>query len=259
MSYRRARNGHLDRSNSRGGRGDRPRLHGHAPVRRRAPERTPRRRPSSSRSSASTPSAPSRAVAPTTCMHRIGSQPQGLRLRLGRQLRPGHGLRRAQARATADRLCGGDRQPAEGQPHALAGRRGGAGRRRLRRRQGGRQAARAAEAAPSTWRTACCRRSPRARAPSRSSSDAWTKLLDAIFVPLGNGSLINGIGTWFKHVSPATEVIGVCAEGGAVDGAVVARGQAGQHRVDDDHRRRDRAFGFPSPTPWSPCARPSTR
>lgn len=37
--------------------------------------------------------------------------------------------------------------------------------------------------------------------------------LDAIFVPLGNGSLINGIGTWFKHVSPATRVIGVCAEG----------------------------------------------
>jgi threonine dehydratase len=37
--------------------------------------------------------------------------------------------------------------------------------------------------------------------------------LDAIFVPLGNGSLINGLGTWFKHFSPATRVIGVCAEG----------------------------------------------
>jgi len=37
--------------------------------------------------------------------------------------------------------------------------------------------------------------------------------LDAIFVPLGNGSLINGIGTWFKQFSPATWVIGVCAEG----------------------------------------------
>jgi len=37
--------------------------------------------------------------------------------------------------------------------------------------------------------------------------------LDAVFVPLGNGSLINGIGTWFKHFSPATVVIGVCAEG----------------------------------------------
>ncbi|HVC76835.1 MAG TPA: pyridoxal-phosphate dependent enzyme [Candidatus Micrarchaeaceae archaeon] len=37
--------------------------------------------------------------------------------------------------------------------------------------------------------------------------------LDAIFVPLGNGSLINGIGTWLKHESPATRVVGVCAEG----------------------------------------------
>ena len=26
--------------------------------------------------------------------------------------------------------------------------------------------------------------------------------LDAIFVPLGNGSLGNGIGTWLKHPSP---------------------------------------------------------
>jgi threonine dehydratase len=37
--------------------------------------------------------------------------------------------------------------------------------------------------------------------------------LDAIFVPLGNGSLVNGIGTWFRHASPKTKVIAVCAEG----------------------------------------------
>ena len=37
--------------------------------------------------------------------------------------------------------------------------------------------------------------------------------LDAVFVPLGNGSLINGIGTWIKKFSPATKVIGVCAAG----------------------------------------------
>ena len=37
--------------------------------------------------------------------------------------------------------------------------------------------------------------------------------LDAIFVPLGNGSLVNGIGTWFRHTSPKTRVIAVCAEG----------------------------------------------
>ena len=36
--------------------------------------------------------------------------------------------------------------------------------------------------------------------------------LDAIFVPLGNGSLVNGVGTWLKHESPRTRVIAVCAE-----------------------------------------------
>ena len=37
--------------------------------------------------------------------------------------------------------------------------------------------------------------------------------LDAVFVPLGNGSLANGVGTWIKHASPRTRVIAVCAEG----------------------------------------------
>ena len=37
--------------------------------------------------------------------------------------------------------------------------------------------------------------------------------LDAVFVPLGNGSLINGIGTWVKKFFPATRVIAVCAAG----------------------------------------------
>ena len=35
--------------------------------------------------------------------------------------------------------------------------------------------------------------------------------LDAVFAPLGNGSLVNGIGTWLKHASPRTQVIAVCA------------------------------------------------
>lgn len=35
--------------------------------------------------------------------------------------------------------------------------------------------------------------------------------LDAIFVPLGNGSLVNGIGTWLKRHSPGTKVVAVCA------------------------------------------------
>jgi threonine dehydratase len=37
--------------------------------------------------------------------------------------------------------------------------------------------------------------------------------LDAVFVPLGNGSLVNGIGTWVKKFLPATRVIAVCAAG----------------------------------------------
>jgi threonine dehydratase len=37
--------------------------------------------------------------------------------------------------------------------------------------------------------------------------------IDVIFVPLGNGSLVNGVGTWIKHESPQTRVIAVCAEG----------------------------------------------
>jgi threonine dehydratase len=36
---------------------------------------------------------------------------------------------------------------------------------------------------------------------------------DAVFVPLGNGSLVNGIGTWFKHAAPSTRVVAVCAAG----------------------------------------------
>jgi threonine dehydratase len=34
--------------------------------------------------------------------------------------------------------------------------------------------------------------------------------LDAVFVPLGNGALVNGVGTWLKH-NTATRVIAVCA------------------------------------------------
>jgi threonine dehydratase len=37
--------------------------------------------------------------------------------------------------------------------------------------------------------------------------------LDACIVPLGNGSLINGMGLWLKRFSPSTRVIGVCPTG----------------------------------------------
>ncbi len=34
---------------------------------------------------------------------------------------------------------------------------------------------------------------------------------DTIVVPLGNGALLGGMGTWIRHVAPHTEIIGVCA------------------------------------------------
>jgi threonine dehydratase len=37
--------------------------------------------------------------------------------------------------------------------------------------------------------------------------------IDTVLVPLGNGALINGVGTWFKAKHPATQVIGVVAVG----------------------------------------------
>lgn len=37
--------------------------------------------------------------------------------------------------------------------------------------------------------------------------------LDAVFVPLGNGALATGMGSWLKHRSPRTRIIAVAAEG----------------------------------------------
>ena len=37
--------------------------------------------------------------------------------------------------------------------------------------------------------------------------------IDVLLIPLGNGALINGLGTWFKATHPATQVIGVVAAG----------------------------------------------
>ncbi|MFI2435858.1 threonine/serine dehydratase [Streptomyces sp. NPDC018693] len=37
--------------------------------------------------------------------------------------------------------------------------------------------------------------------------------LDALLVPVGNGALISGIGTWTRARSPRTRIIGVCAAG----------------------------------------------
>jgi threonine dehydratase len=37
--------------------------------------------------------------------------------------------------------------------------------------------------------------------------------LDAVIVPIGDGALISGVGSWFKATSPGTRVVGVTAEG----------------------------------------------
>src|SRR5436189_179204 len=54
---------------------------------------------------------------------------------------------------------------------------------------------------------------PRRRLSAASSLDLTQSEapFDAVFVPLGNGSLVNGVGTWLKHASPQTRVIAVCA------------------------------------------------
>ncbi len=41
----------------------------------------------------------------------------------------------------------------------------------------------------------------------------WPHAFDFAFIPLGNGALLAGIGTWLKATSPATRRIGVCAAG----------------------------------------------
>lgn len=41
----------------------------------------------------------------------------------------------------------------------------------------------------------------------------WPHTFDFAVIPLGNGALLAGIGTWMKATSSATRVIGVCAAG----------------------------------------------
>ena len=41
----------------------------------------------------------------------------------------------------------------------------------------------------------------------------WPEPLAAVIIPVGNGALINGVGTWIKSHSPETLVIGAGAEG----------------------------------------------
>jgi threonine dehydratase len=41
----------------------------------------------------------------------------------------------------------------------------------------------------------------------------WPHPIGTLLVPLGNGALLGGMGTWMRQVSPSTRVIGVCAAG----------------------------------------------
>jgi len=41
----------------------------------------------------------------------------------------------------------------------------------------------------------------------------WPERFEALLVPLGNGALLAGVGTWIKAHALSTQVIGVCAEG----------------------------------------------
>ena len=42
---------------------------------------------------------------------------------------------------------------------------------------------------------------------------AWPQTIATAIIPLGNGALLGGMGTWIRHVSPQTRIIGVCAAG----------------------------------------------
>ncbi|GAB6897655.1 threonine ammonia-lyase [Kineosporia succinea] len=42
---------------------------------------------------------------------------------------------------------------------------------------------------------------------------AVPQTVNAMVVPVGNGALAGGVGTWFRHASPGTEVVGVAAAG----------------------------------------------
>ena len=49
---------------------------------------------------------------------------------------------------------------------------------------------------------------------------------DAVYVPVGGGALVNGIGTWLKAHAPRTRVIGVVAEGAPAAAASWRAGRA---------------------------------
>src|SRR5215475_11064557 len=58
----------------------------------------------------------------------------------------------------------------------------------------------------------------------------WPEPFDAIVVPLGDGSLLAGVARWVKEHHPATEMIGVCAQGRLRWSARGGRGEFRKYR-----------------------------
>ena len=57
---------------------------------------------------------------------------------------------------------------------------------------------------------------------------AWREPIDVVYVPVGNGALVTGVGRWLKAHAPQTQVVGVCATGAP---AMVNSWQAGAPRA----------------------------
>jgi threonine dehydratase len=54
----------------------------------------------------------------------------------------------------------------------------------------------------------------------------WKAPIATVLVPLGNGALLGGIGTWLQYASPDTRIIGVCAAGAPAMKDSLAAGHA---------------------------------
>lgn len=68
--------------------------------------------------------------------------------------------------------------------------------------------------------------------------------LQAVYVPVGNGALIAGVGTWIKHASPGTRVIGIQSEAAP---SMVLSWRAG--RLIETERADTRAGGIATRVP----------
>jgi threonine dehydratase len=73
----------------------------------------------------------------------------------------------------------------------------------------------------------------------------WPEPFDAIVVPLGDGALLGGTARWVKAHSPATRMIGICAE------TAPAMAQSWRHRMVESRAARTIADGIAIQTPFA--------